>query len=93
MATIGVGYADGWNRHLSGKGARVFINGHECPMLGRVTMDQIMADVSHVPDVKPGDEVELIGPHIPVTEVAELAGTIPWEILTGLGPRLPRVYR
>ena len=63
-------------------------------MLGRVTMDQIMADVSHVPDVvKPGDEVELIGPHIPVTEVAELAGTIPWEILTGLGPRLPRVYR
>ena len=93
MATIGVGYADGWNRHLSGKGARVFINGHECPMLGRVTMDQIMADVSHVPDVKPGDEVELIGPHISVTEVAELAGTIPWEILTGLGPRLPRVYR
>lgn len=93
VATIGIGYADGWNRHLSGKGARLYINGHYCPMLGRVTMDQIMADVSHVPYVQPGDEVELIGPHIPVTEVAELAGTIPWEILTGLGPRLPRVYR
>jgi alanine racemase len=55
-------------------------------------MDQIMADVTHVPGVAPGDEVELIGPHIPVTEVAEKAGTIVWTIFTGLGPRLPRVY-
>ncbi len=92
VATIGIGYADGWNRHLSGKGARVCINGHSCPMLGRVTMDQIMADVTHVPHVAPGDEVELIGPNIPVQEVAERAGTIAWEIFTGLGPRLPRVY-
>ncbi len=91
-ATIGIGYADGWNRHLSGRGARVYINGHSCPMLGRVTMDQIMADVTHVPHVAPGDEVELIGPHIPVQEVAERAGTIVWEIFTGLGPRLPRLY-
>lgn len=92
VATIGIGYADGWSRHLSGKGARVYLNGHYCPMLGRVTMDQIMADVTDVPFVAPGDEVELIGPHIPVTEVAKLAGTIVWEIFTGLGPRLPRLY-
>ena len=92
VATIGIGYADGWSRHLSGKGARVYINGHYCPMLGRVTMDQIMADVTEVPCVEPGDEVELIGPHIPAMEVAERAGTIVWEIFTGLGPRLPRVY-
>ncbi len=92
VATIGIGYADGWNRQLSNKGARVFINGHSCPMLGRVTMDQIMADVTHVPHVAPGDEVELIGPHISVQEVAKRAGTIPWEIFTGLGPRLPRLY-
>lgn len=92
VATIGIGYADGWSRHLSGKGARVYINGHYCPMLGRVTMDQIMADVTDVPFVAPGDEVELLGPHIPVTEVANLAGTIVWEIFTGLGPRLPRLY-
>lgn len=92
IATIGIGYADGWSRHLSGKGARVYINGHYCPMLGRVTMDQIMADVTDVPFVAPGDEVELIGPHIPATEVAKLAGTIVWEIFTGLGPRLPRLY-
>ena len=92
MATIGIGYADGWNRQISNKGARVYINGHYCPMLGRVTMDQIMADVTDLPEVKSGDEVELFGEHIPVTEVAEKAGTIVWEIFTGLGPRLPRVY-
>ena len=92
VATIGIGYADGWSRRLSGSGARVCIRGRFCPMLGRVTMDQIMADVTLVPDAAPGDIVELIGPHIPVTEVAERAGTIVWEIFTGLGPRLPRNY-
>ena len=92
VATIGIGYADGWPRSISGQGARVYINGPYCPMLGRVTMDQIMADVTHVPSVAPGDEVELIGPHIPVAEVAEKAGTIVWTIFTGLGPRLPRMY-
>ena len=93
VATIGIGYADGWNRQISNKGARVYINGCYCPMLGRVTMDQIMADVTDVPGgVQSGDEVELFGPHIPVTEVAEKAGTIVWEIFTGLGPRLPRIY-
>lgn len=93
VATIGIGYADGWNRQISNKGARVYINGCYCPMLGRVTMDQIMADVTDVPGgVQSGDEVELFGTHIPVTEVAEQAGTIVWEIFTGLGPRLPRVY-
>ena len=93
VATIGIGYADGWNRQISNKGARVYINGCYCPMLGRVTMDQIMADVTDVPGgVQSGDEVELFGSHIPVTEVAAKAGTIVWEIFTGLGPRLPRIY-
>ncbi len=93
VATIGIGYADGWNRQISNKDARLYINGHFCPMLGRVTMDQIMADVTDVPGgVQSGDEVELFGAHIPVAEVAQKAGTIVWEIFTGLGPRLPRVY-
>lgn len=92
VATIGIGYADGWSRHLANRGTRFYINGQYCPMLGRVTMDQVMADVSALPEVKPGDEVELIGEHIPVAEVAERAGTIVWEIFTGLGPRLPRLY-
>ena len=90
VATIGIGYADGWRRQLGGRGLRICVRGEMCPMLGRVTMDQIMADVSAVPGVQSGDVAELIGPHVPVERVAELAGTIPWDIFTGLGRRLPR---
>lgn len=93
VATIGIGYADGWPRHLSGSGATVCIRGQLCPILGRVTMDLLMADVSAVPAAAVGDEVELIGSHQPVEQVAAWAGTIPWEIFTGLGVRLPRIYR
>lgn len=91
VATIGIGYADGWRRHLSGRGVHALIHGQLCPLLGRVTMDQIMADVSAVPGVQSGDMAELIGPSLSVEELAMQAGTIPWDILTGLGPRLPRV--
>ena len=91
MATIGIGYADGWRRHFSGRGVCVSIRGILCPVLGRVTMDQIMADVSGVPEVMAGDEVELIGPSLRVDQLAQQADTISWDILTGLGPRLPRV--
>lgn len=93
VATIGIGYADGWRRHFSGKGICVLIRGVLCPSLGRVTMDQIMVDVSGVPGVTPGDEAELIGPSLRVEKLAEQAGTIPWDIFTGLGPRLPRITR
>lgn len=93
VATVGIGYADGWQRSLSGQGVWVYIRGQFCPMLGRVTMDQIMVDVTAAPTAAAGDEVELIGPHLSVQQVAERAGTIPWEIFTGLGTRLPRVYR
>ncbi len=92
VATIGIGYADGWLRSLSCKNVMLSIGGVPCPMLGRVTMDQIMADVSNAPEAREGDEVELIGPRAPIGQIAEKAGTIVWEILTGLGPRLPRVY-
>lgn len=92
VATVGIGYGDGYPRHLSGKGAEVFVGGLRCPVLGRVTMDQIMIDVSAAPDVMEGDEVELFGSHIPVVEVAEKAGTIAWEIFTGITTRVTRVY-
>ena len=55
-------------------------------------MDQIMVDVSRVPSPEPGMTVEIMGPNIPVTELAEKAGTISWEIFTGIGPRVPRHY-
>ncbi len=92
VATVGIGYADGWPRKLSNRDVKVSVGGVLCPMLGRVTMDQIMIDVTHAPEVREGDEVELIGPHVPIEQIAEKADTIVWEILTGLGPRLPRVH-
>lgn len=92
VATVGIGYADGYLRSLAHKGARVMVDGVSCPLLGRVTMDQIMVDVSRAPHAEPGMTAEIMGPHIPVTELAEKAGTISWEIFTGIGPRVPRHY-
>lgn len=91
-ASIAVGYGDGYPRHLSGQGAEVVIDGSRCPVLGRVTMDQIVVDVSHLETVKSGDEVVLMGEEVPATELAEKSGTIPWEILTGITSRAERVY-
>ena len=92
VATVGIGYGDGYPRALSGKGAEVSIHSRRCPLLGRVTMDQIMVDVTDLPECAPGDEVELFGPNIPVAEVAEKAGTIAWEVFTSITPRVVRSY-
>ncbi len=92
VATVGIGYADGYLRSLAHKGARVMVDGVSCPLLGRVTMDQIIVDVSRAPHAEPGMTAEIMGPNIPVTELAEKAGTISWEIFTGIGPRVPRHY-
>ena len=93
VATIGIGYGDGYPRHVSGKGAAVWIRGRRLPILGRVTMDQMMVDVTGADEVKEGDEVELFGPNIPVAEIAAKADTIVWEIFTGITPRVMRCYQ
>ena len=94
VATLSVGYGDGYQRHLSNQGAQVLIGGKRCAILGRVTMDQMMVDVSSVPGVGEGDEAVLIGrqgaEEILASELAEKAGTIPWEIFTGIGMRVAR---
>ncbi len=96
VATLSAGYADGLPRALSSRGAAVLIGGQRCPILGRVTMDLTLADVSAVPSVAVGDEAVLVGrqgeEEIPAAEMAERAGTIAWEIFTGIGSRVPRVY-
>ena len=96
VATLAVGYADGYPRHLSGRNAEVLIHGQRCPVLGRVTMDQIIADVSEVADAQIGDETVLLGrqggAEILAAELAGKAGTIAWEIFTGLGRRVQRFY-
>jgi len=96
VATLAIGYADGYQRALSNKGTEVLIGGRRCKVLGRVTMDQIMADVTDVPCVGCGDEAVLIGKQgneqIFASELAEKAGTISWEIFTGIKNRVERVY-
>ena len=93
IATLAMGYADGYPRQTSNKGAQVLIRGERCPILGRITMDQFMVDVSDLArDVAPGEEVVLFGKQgdaeITVSEVAAWAGTITWDVLTRLGKRV-----
>lgn len=96
VATLGIGYADGFPRALSGRAAAVLIGGQRCPVLGRVTMDLTMVDVTALAGVEVGDEAVLLGrqgdEEILVTEMAERASTIAWEIFTGIGSRVTRVY-
>jgi len=93
LAVVGVGYADGYPRCLGNCGA-ASVAGVHVPIVGRVSMDLLCLDVSAVPTdaLQTGQYVELIGAHIAIDDVAEAAGTISYELLTGLGPRLRREY-
>lgn len=92
IATISIGYADGYPRNLGNGRAHVLINGQEAKVIGVVCMDMCMIDVSHLPDVKEGDEVIIFGAQLPVTQIAQWAETIPYEIMTGISQRVKRVY-
>ncbi len=93
IATLPVGYADGWSRLLANK-AHVLIRGERAPLVGRICMDQCMVDVTHIPGVTTGDEALLFGESsLPVEEVANHMGTINYEIVCMVGKRVPRLYR
>lgn len=97
VATLAMGYADGYPRQASNRGAQVLVRGQRCPILGRITMDQFMIDVTGLPaDVGPGEEVVLFGKQgnaeISVNEMASWSGTISWDILTRLGRRVKLVH-
>ncbi len=93
IAVVGLGYADGYQRALGNRG-HAFLGGLSVPVVGRVSMDMITLDVSATPPgmAVPGAAVELIGPHHSIDELAAEAGTIGYELLTGLGRRYARVY-
>ena len=95
VATLTAGYADGYPRHLSNRDAAVLVGGQRCALLGRVTMDLMMVDVTDV-SARVGDEVVLLGrqgaAEISATELAERAQTITWEITTRIGSRVRRVF-
>ena len=96
VATLSAGYADGYPRQASNRDAAMLVRGKRCPLLGRVTMDLMVVDVSHVPNAAVGDEVVLLGrqgeEEISADEIAERAGTIHWDIVTRVGSRVRRVY-
>lgn len=89
-ATIGLGYADGYLRSASNR-AQVYVKQEKRPVIGRVSMDLIVIDATGLA-VSQGDDIELIGPNMPLSEVADAMGTIDYEVLTRLGSRLDRRY-
>lgn len=95
IATVTIGYADGYSRLLSGRG-EILVHGVRCPIVGRVCMDQLMMDVSGVPEAKSGDIVTLIGRDgddiITADELATIYGTIGYEVVCGISKRVPRIY-
>jgi alanine racemase len=94
LAVLPVGYADGFNRLLSNRG-HVLLRGQQAPIAGRVSMDQTVVDVTGIPGVGIGDEVVLLGSQgeqtIDAWDLADLTGTVPWEVLCAISSRVPRV--
>ena len=91
VATLAIGYADGYDRRFSNGNARVLIKGHMVPIIGNVCMDMCMADVTGL-NVCVGDEAILFGNKPSIIDLAKKIGTIPYELLTGIGPRVKRQY-
>ncbi len=91
VATISTGYADGMRRHLGNGRWKMKVRGVEVPTLGRISMDTCALDVTDV-DVYVGDEVVVFGPHATAEDMASVLGTIPYEVMTGIAPRVKRVY-
>ena len=91
IATLAIGYADGYDRGLGNGVGQVYVNGTLCPTIGNVCMDMTMIDVTNA-EVEEGDEVIVFGTEVPITDLAKRIGTIPYELLTGIGERVKRIF-
>ena len=91
IAVIPIGYADGFDRRFSNYGGEVVVRGKRCPVVGNVCMDQAMIDITGT-DAQVGDSVEVFGDRLPIAELANKLGTIPYEVLTSISHRVQRVY-
>ena len=91
IATINIGYADGFDRHFGNGRVSMWVGSKLCPTVGNVCMDAVMIDVTDAP-CKVGDTVEIFGEHVPVEQLSKARDTIPYEILTSVAPRVKRVY-
>ncbi len=92
IATVRIGYADGYPRILSNGIGKMLVNGKLAPIIGTICMDMTMIDISGIDEVEVGDEVEVFGENLSVNKVAAWANTIPYEILTGVSQRVRRIY-
>ncbi|MBV9963972.1 MAG: bifunctional UDP-N-acetylmuramoyl-tripeptide:D-alanyl-D-alanine ligase/alanine racemase [Parafilimonas sp.] len=92
IATLRIGYADGLRRSLSNGVGKVFIHGKPAPIVGTIAMDMTIVDITNIANAEEGDEAEIFGNNISVAEVATNCNTIPYEILTGIGQRVKRIY-
>ncbi len=92
IATVRIGYADGYSRRFGAGVGKMMINGKAAPVIGTVCMDMTMLDITDIDGVKEGDDVIVFGAALPVQDVAAMIGTIPYEIMTGVSQRVKRVY-
>ena len=92
IATVRIGYADGYSRAFGNGVGKMWVNGSLAPVIGTVCMDMTMIDVTDIADVKEGADVIVFGPQLPVKDIASWIGTIPYEIMTGISHRVKRVY-
>jgi alanine racemase len=92
IATVRIGYADGYSRRFSNGAGKMLVNGQLAPVIGTVCMDMAMLDVTDIPGVKEGDDVLIFGPQLAVQDMAGWIGTIPYEVMTGVSQRVKRIY-
>ena len=92
IATINIGYADGLARKAGNGNYAVSVQGYKAPIIGNVCMDMCMLDVTHIPQVKVGDEVIVFGESPSVKKLANCLGTIPYEVFTSVSNRVKRIY-
>jgi len=92
VATLAIGYADGYDRRFSNGQGLVMLHGRRAPVVGSVCMDMVMVDVTDVPEARPGDVAVVFGPGLSTSELAQRIGTIPYELLTNVSERVKRVF-
>jgi alanine racemase len=92
IATVGIGYADGLNRRLSNGNGYMLVHQQKAPIIGNVCMDMAMIDITDIEQVKEGDEVLIFGKELPIQQLAQQIGTIPYEVLTSISQRVKRIY-
>jgi alanine racemase len=92
IATVRIGYADGYPRRLGYGAGKMMVNGQLAPVVGTVCMDMTMIDITNISHVQEGDEVIVFGNSLPVKQVAHWAQTIPYELLAGVSQRVKRIY-